>query len=201
MKHFFILFSLMLSALCCQAQITAPVETEEKTEGGVDPKYLRGAIAEIDGHVALIRRAALPVNADTADLWAKLQVWVDRCMNDKRILQHVDIESGEHEIRRSIIQRLTFSRTFISLDQSDMSFLFTARLEADSLTLTMSHITYQYRENDKLQRWTGDNTISDRVALNKRGTKLIWGYKKFRTTTIDLMDEYFTSLCNTLWLK
>lgn len=200
MRHIFLFCCLTLSALCCQAQITAQKPAEEEPSA-VNPKYLAGAVTDIDGHIGLRRAVALPAQADTAVLWQKLQVWMSRCMNDGRILNHIDIDAPDHVLRQSIVQRLTFSRTFLSLDQSDMSYLFSAQMKADSLVLTMTHITYKYRENDKDVRYTAEQQISDRVALNKKGNKLVWGYRKFRTHTIDLMDEFFESLRAALWLE
>lgn len=201
MKKLFLLFVLAASMYVANAQITAPLaSTEIRTEE--DAHYLEPLPLE-DGKVYLLRELQLPAGNNPEDTFAKLQIWMDRCMKDARITRHTDIPSDQpHTIQQQINQTLTFSDKLLALDQTNMEYLLTLSLQGDKIQLKMSHIHYRYNGENrdrKMLRYSAEDHIADAVALNKNRTKLIRGYKKFRIKTIDLIDEFESSLKTAFW--
>ena len=91
---------------------------------------------------------------------------------------------------------LTFSKSFLAHDFAELAYVLAVRYEGGQLIMEMSHINYKYNENNKLNKYTAEEMIVDKYALNKKKTKLIFGFKKFRMKTIDLLDELQISLQN-----
>jgi colicin import membrane protein len=58
-------------------------------------------------------------------------------------------------------------------------------------TITMSNIRYIYDEARKPLHYTAEEWISDKEALNKKGTRLLPLSGKFRRKTIDRKDFLF----------
>jgi colicin import membrane protein len=58
----------------------------------------------------------------------------------------------------------------------------------------MDNISYYYDEERQPQKYTAEEWITDRNALNKKGTKLLPLCGKFRVKTIDAFDEICSSL-------
>ena len=68
----------------------------------------------------------------------------------------------------------------------------------------MKRMSYRYNGDNpdrKMLRRSAEDYIADKVAINKKKTKLIFGYRKFRVKTIDLADEYAESLKLAFWAK
>lgn len=183
-----VLLSITVSA---SAQITAPA-IEQKPE--TDQKYLAGAVAERDGHVYLTRTLTIPAELTQQEVMQKLQGWMDRCMKDERISYHQNLPvASENELMHNVIMELTFSQSFISHDFANLMYLLHLTYTPGQVVMDIDHITYKYREADQENKYTADELISDHYAINKKG-RLVFGYKKFRIKTIDLVDELFTSL-------
>jgi colicin import membrane protein len=57
--------------------------------------------------------------------------------------------------------------------------------------ISMSNIRYIYDEERKPQHYTAEDWISDKEALNKKGTRVLPVSGKFRRKTIDRKDFLF----------
>lgn len=189
-----VLLALMLAIASLQmmeAQITAPaVETRPET----DPKYLRGAVLEHEGRVYLSRTIDVPTELTEQEVLERVDAWLVRCMNDERVEFHNRLpQPAPNMLQQSVIFQLTFSQTFLSHDWTDMNYVLNLTVLPGKVVMDMEHITYKYREGDEVNKYTGYDLISDKLALSKKGT-LVRGYKKFRMKTIDFMDELEVSL-------
>lgn len=201
---FLILFLLALaSATSINAQISAPVE-KTATNDNPEAKYL-APLPEEKGKVYLLREVELPANIQQEEAFKKLNIWLSRCMQDTRIIQHTEIPTDQPQtLQQQAVQLITFTSALLSLDTTEMTYVLTATLQGNKVTLKMSHISYKYNGENrdrKMLRYTAEDHIADGVALNKKHTKLVLGYKKFRIKTIDLMDEYEQSLKNAFWIE
>ena len=191
------LFTILLACATMStsiAQITAPV-IEEKPE--TDIRYMAGAVPEVNGKVVLTRTIEVPAGLTQQEVMNRVDAWLVRCTKDERMHYNQRLpKAADNELQHSYSMELTFSKSFLAHDFAEMAYVLAVRFEGGQLIMEMSHINYKYNENNKLNKYTAEEMIVDKYALNKKKTKLIFGFKKFRTKTIDLLDELQISLQN-----
>ena len=176
------------------AQITAPV-IEEKPE--TDSRYMAGAVPEVNGKVVLTRTVEVPAGLTLQEVMNRVDAWLVRCTKDERMHYNQRLpQTADNELQHSYSMELTFSKSFLAHDFAELAYVLAVRYEGSQLIMEMSHINYKYNENNKLTKYTAEEMIVDKYALNKKKTKLIFGFKKFRMKTIDLLDELQISLQN-----
>ena len=176
------------------AQITAPV-IEEKSE--TDIRYMAGAVPEVNGKVVLTRTVEVPAGLTQQEVMNRVDTWLIRCTKDERMHYNQRLpQRADNELQHSYSMELTFSKSFLAHDFAELAYVLAVRYEGSQLVMEMSHINYKYNENNKLNKYTAEEMIVDKYALNKKKTKLIFGFKKFRMKTIDLLDELQISLQN-----
>ena len=191
------LFTILLACATMStsiAQITAPV-IEEKPE--TDIRYMAGAVPEVNGKVVLTRTIEVPAGLTQQEVMNRVDAWLVRCTKDERMHYNQRLpKAADNELQHSYSMELTFSKSFLAHDFAEMAYVLAVRFEGGQLIMEMSHINYKYNENNKLNKYTAEEMIVDKYALNKKKTKLIFGFKKFRMKTIDLLDELQVSLQN-----
>ena len=191
------LFTILLACATMStsiAQITAPV-IEEKSE--TDIRYMAGAVPEVNGKVVLTRTVEVPAGLTQQEVMNLVDAWLVRCTKDERMHYNQRLpKAADNELQHSYSMELTFSKSFLAHDFAELAYVLAVRYEGGQLIMEMSHINYKYNENNKLNKYTAEEMIVDKYALNKKKTKLIFGFKKFRMKTIDLLDELQVSLQN-----
>ena len=191
------LFTILLACATMStsiAQITAPV-IEEKPE--TDIRYMAGAVPEVNGKVVLTRTVEVPAGLTQQEVMNRVDAWLVRCTKDERMHYNQRLpKAADNELQHSYSMELTFSKSFLAHDFAEFAYVLAVRYEGGQLIMEMSHINYKYNENNKLNKYTAEEMIVDKYALNKKKTKLIFGFKKFRMKTIDLLDELQISLQN-----
>ena len=191
------LFTILLACATMStsiAQITAPV-IEEKSE--TDIRYMAGAVPEVNGKVVLTRTIEVPAGLTQQEVMNRVDAWLVRCTKDERMHYNQRLpKAADNELQHSYSMELTFSKSFLAHDFAELAYVLAVRFEGGQLIMEMSHINYKYNENNKLNKYTAEEMIVDKYALNKKKTKLIFGFKKFRMKTIDLLDELQISLQN-----
>lgn len=198
MKEFaLLLFFIAASLQGVDAQITPQVVSTANNQQP-DAKYFAPLPKDENGKVYLQREVQLSAGTDQEKAFQKLQTWTDRCMLDSRIIKVTDIPSDQPQtIQRQVCQTIVFSSSLLALDKTEMDYLLTISLQGDKIKLTISHIHYRYNGENRdrmMLRYSAEDHIADEVALNKKRTKFVHGYKKFRVSTIDLIDEFESSL-------
>ena len=191
------LFTILLACATMStsiAQITAPV-IEEKSE--TDIRYMAGAVPEVNGKVVLTRTVEVPAGLTQQEVMNRVDAWLVRCTKDERMHYNQRLpKAADNGLQHSYSVELTFSKSFLAHDFAELAYVLAVRYEGGQLVMEMSHINYKYNENNKLNKYTAEEMIVDKYALNKKKTKLIFGFKKFRMKTIDLLDELQVSLQN-----
>ena len=202
-KILFILLTITLCFNTLNAQIDPRTPSKKEVEQHIE-KYL-APLPEEDGKVYLVREMQLPANSNAEEVMKKLNAWFDRCMQDEAIIKHIDVPSDQpNTIQHQVIHTITFKDALLSLDQTEMTYVMTVTLKDNVVKLKMQHISYKYNAENpdhKMLRYTAEDHIADRVALNKKHNKLIKGYRKFRVKTVDLMDSYLDSLKGAFWIQ
>ena len=162
-----------------------------------DWKYIqKGAVPEVDGKVVFTHD--IDVNGKSAQ-----QIYdIVYTTLDSLTAKPEQINSSIALINRkafSIVARyqewLEFSKSFISLDRTKMNYVIIANCSDNKLHLSLERISYAYEENRSTGlKTTAEKWITDKYAVNKKGTKLIPGSAKFRKKTIDRKDQIFKCL-------
>lgn len=179
------------------------VVKEKKKE---DPKYLAGAVPEVDGHVVFTLDKDVPgMSADS--IYNKVYRVMQAVVNESKDKDLVPesriaaVNKTEHSIAARIKEWLVFSSNFISLDRTELSYTLVARASDGHINMTMERINYAYetkRGNNQGLRVKAEEWISDGEALTKNGDKLRKMSGKFRRKTIDRKDNIFGRVCKAL---
>lgn len=204
MKKIFLMLALSMGlTTAMQAQITTTAENQS-TENP-NAKYLAPIPQDEKGLVYLERELTLPEGSKTEETFAKLGDWLDRCMKDERIHASLKLDTTEPNTYSTMVtQEIVFSKSLLALDKAEISYVLNISVKDNKIILQMQQISYRYNGDNadrKMQRLYAENYIADKIALNKRGDKMYRNYRKFRTNTIDLIDEYADSLKMAFWIK
>jgi hypothetical protein len=94
---------------------------------------------------------------------------------------------------------MVFSKKFLSLDQTRLRYQINVTTGQGKVNITVTQISYLYGEEWEENKPTGkggeiyraEEWITDEVALNKKGNKVLPLSGKFRRKTIDRVEEIF----------
>ena len=99
------------------------------------------------------------------------------------------VSKSERKIVCNFAEWLVFSSTVLSLDRTEMDYTLSCECYDNKVVVTIFRIKYVYEENRHGgQRFTAEEWITDKYALNKKKTKLAKFSGKFRRCTVDRMD-------------
>ena len=180
---------LTIAALLVTALSFAKVADE------LNPKYGKGAVPQDEnGTVYFTRTADIPQGISEDQCYAILLNWAKgrfaqpyaqsgRILNEdadaKRFIFHVD-------------QKIVFKSSAFSLDESRITYNFSATIKDGKYTLKMTDIKYRYEEGrEGSKTFPAEDWITDKEAYNKKGSKFLKSTGKFRVKTIDLKDILF----------
>ena len=166
-------------------------------------KYLEGAVTTKDGKVTFSTEMKVPSmtqeQAYNALLdWANKRFQPDGKMNARVLYQNPE----EGSIAIGGEEYIVFSSSALSLDRTRIYYHLKLFCEDGKCAIDMTRIRYWYDEaRDGGEKYDAEGWITDESALNKSKTKLIPITGKFRRKTIDLKDELFKEIQNTLGNK
>lgn len=169
-----------------------------------EPKYLAGAVTlDNDSKVTFKTEIQAPSLTkeqlyDTMLKWATDRFKPEGKFNARVLYTNEDqgtIAAGGEEY-------LVFSSSALSLDRTRIYYQLFITCEQGKCDIEMTRIRYWYDEaRDGGEKYTAEEWIVDDMALNKSKTKLAPICGKFRRETIDLKDQLFKSIQNTLGNK
>lgn len=182
-----------------QDTVTETVKKKEKTK--TDPKYLRGAVPEVDGKVQWELNVDVP--GKTAQ---EIYDIMYKCLNDLTKSEGqlegsciTLVNKQENTIVASVREWLTFTSNFMSLDRAKFHYTLIANCSDGHMKMTMERISYRYNETkNEPTIYTAEEMITDDKAVNKKNTKLYPGSSRFRRKTIDRKDMLFDTIRNIL---
>lgn len=165
--------------------------------GQDDPKYLKGAVPEIDGKVVFSTQLAVD-GSKQAEIYETMKKWCEELTNRPEVIdRHTRLAYSNEEKGELIVngeEWLVFSSSALSLDRSRMYYTLRLNCKDNMCSLELMRLRYWYDENrDGGIRYTAEEILTDQNALNKDQTKLVKVIGKFRRKTIDFKDELFTS--------
>lgn len=157
--------------------------------------YLIGAVPEVNGKIVFHKTINVKNKISKDDLFNLMNIWAEKNYgaesgnpNNKVLLankQDMDIAcAGE--------KNLVFKRNAFVLDQAQMAYQLILNIDNDKCDVTLRNLKYMY--SDSKNPIVGEELISDKVALNKEGTKLNRYYDKFRKQSLDSISKIFKSI-------
>ena len=199
MKQLFLtLLILVPMTLWAQDNTWERPEVDEQAEAAKakenpNAKYLRGAVPEVDGKVVFSKHIEAPGKSAT-QIYNILHQYLEKMIKEKNQLENsklVTEDTKKHELVAGFEEWLVFKKGALVLDQTRFYYAIKAECKDGSVDVTMSHIRYLYEEQRKAQRFTAEEWITDKEAVNKKNTKLYPGSGQFRRKTIDRKDFLF----------
>ncbi len=213
MNRYTIIIALFLAATSVKAQEVWEKPTDEvskqeakekntpaekkKTANLKDAKYLAGAVTEKDGKVVWTTDIEIPGKSTQSIYDATLKA-MQKLTKGENQLEGSSVSlvnKQEHIIVAAPKEWLTFTNKFLSLDRAEMNYVLIATCSDGKLHISMERIKYLYEENGKnKEKILAEDAITDKNALNKKKTRLVPGWARFRRKTIDRKDEIFKFL-------
>lgn len=173
-------------------------DQEKKLTVSKDSAYLAGAVIEMNGKVNWTLDIDLPglTSQQIYDKVLNLMTEITKSENQLADSKVALVNKKEHVIVTTVREWLIFKNQFLSLDRTKFFYTLIARCSDGKLSVSMERLSYLYDENNGKgeQKMLAEDVITDRNALNKKQTKLIPGWAKFRRKTIDRKNELFNEI-------
>lgn len=179
---------IVLLGLCC-----LPLAAKAQTD---DSKYLAGAVPEVNGKVVFSKEFNIP-GMKQQEVFERSLGWMQQRLaqnqnNSRVVLQ----EAGKGQVVGVSDEWMVFASTALSLDRTRILYQLFVTCADEHCRLEVSKVNYIYREGK--ERYSAEEWIVDKYALNKDHTKLIRGLAKWRRHTVDLVDGLCLSLADAL---
>ena len=172
-----------------------------------DPKYLLGAVPEVDGIVTFQKNFTVTEKNeqqiyDIMLAYVKNSIIAGGIPNQQpEYTRIISEDRGSGTIVARVEEYMTFSHVFLNLDRTRFRYLLSASVKGQKVSLVLTQISYYYNEDMggkngetiKAEEW-----ITDKVAVNKTGSKLLPRSGKFRRMTVDRVEAIFDGFMDAL---
>lgn len=166
-----------------------------------ESKYLAGAVPEENGKVVFTTKIEAP-SLSKEEIYDRMLIWADGYFSkDNNRVVYSDKSKGDIAVVGE--QELVFQNTILSLDRALMDYRLTLECENGECSVKVAGIRYEYNVSYQREpeKYVAEKWISDKYALNKSKTKLNRGNGKFRTKTVDFIDELFAAASQALGVR
>ena len=176
-------FLLVLLCVCLPATVFAD-STKDKDD---DSKYLAGAVPEVDGKVVFTKEFSIP-GMSQEEIFKRMQNWMEaRLKKNENNSRVVYTNPEEGQIVGTGEEWIVFSSSALSLDRTKILYQLSVVCAPEKCTMEVEKIRYNYREGK--EKYTAEEWIVDKYALNKAKTKLVRGLAKWRRNTVNFVDD------------
>ena len=157
-----------------------------------DQKYLLGAVPVVDGKVVFSKTIEAP-GKSASQIYGILKQYMEKMTKESNQIhsQILVADDSKHELGGSYEEWLGFKKTLLQLDRTRFLYVLEANCSDGKADVTLSRIRYLYDENRNPEHLKAEDWITDKEAVNKKGTKLLPISGKFRRKTIDRKDFLF----------
>lgn len=180
---------LFVALLCLPLFLTAGKKTKD------DSKYLLGAVPEVEGVVTFQKNFSVTDKSEQ-QIYNILLAYITDSIAGKSIqgpsTRIISKENGSIVAR--VEEYMTFHKVFLNLDRTRFRYLLSANVNGQKVSLTITQISYYYNEDQEGNNgvfYKAEEWITDKAAVNKKGTKLYPRSGKFRRFTIDRVHNIF----------
>ncbi len=175
---------LLVLFLFCLSSVLQAQEDENENN------YLIGAVPEKDGRVIFSKEFNLP-GMSNDQIFDKVQNWMEKRLKKNNNVSRIAYSDKEKGSIAGLSQEyIVFKSGALSLDQTLIKYQITATCLQGKCLVNIERISYIYQNDEK---FPAEEWITDKYALNKNKTKLMRGYAKFRTKTVDLVNALFAN--------
>lgn len=162
-----------------------------------DKEYLKkGAVPEVNGNIIFTLDINTP-GKSAQEIYDKVYTYLDNLsQEDNQINSGIAIfNKKEHTVAAKYSEWLEFTKKYLILDRTEFNYTIIATCTDGHLKMTLERISYNYEEGRETGfKTSAENLISDKYAINKKGTRLIPGSAKFRRKTIDRKNQIFNAV-------
>ena len=194
------MFMLMPMLATAQDNTWERIEQEPVEKENPDAKYLqKGIVPVVDGRVCFETNIKAP-GKSAEQIYRILLKQLEKMVQEPNQIENslVDVkDSVKHELGAVFHEWLVFKNTTLSLDRTQLNFQLIVKCSDEQADVKIAHISYNYDIDRKPVRYTAEEWITDKYAVNKKHTKLYPLSAKFRRKTIDRKDFIFNKF-NTL---
>ena len=160
-----------------------------------DSKYLAGAVPESDGRVMFTHTVSVPGKDDAQIYNLLIKTLQGMAKSEGQIKSEVAIvNETTREIGATFEEWMTFKATALVLDRTRFYYTVHVKCENGKANIAVTRLYYLYEEERTPLRYTAEEWITDKKALNKKQTKLLPISAKFRRKTVDRMEELFNQI-------
>lgn len=165
----------------------------------IDPRYDAGKVPVENGKVVFTKNIQV-TGASQDDIFNRILQWANERFIAKDDLQSRVLFSDKAEGQIACLgqQYLVFTDKALALDRATVNYQLIITCHPGQCNLKISTIRYLYNIGDKQDIIPAEEQITDEYCFNKKKDKLIKATGKFRTHTIDMVNEIFDSASETL---
>ncbi len=179
----------LLIAIICLLPFVASANEQEK--------YMKGTVPEVDGVVVFT------TTVDVQSLTKEQAIQRAADYIQKKLMEpaiHQDytrmLSDGKADgvVVARVEEYMVFRNVFLNLDRTRFRYMITAEYKNGQMELKLTQISYYYNEDqegDHGINYKAEEWITDKLAINKKGTKLYPRSGKFRRKTIDRVEAIF----------
>ena len=152
-------------------------------KGPVSAKYLKGGVPEENGVIVFRKSFSIP-NMQEEQIRKTLYNYISNAL----------VAPAIHEYRTRIMSDGKEDGIIVAKIEEYFIYQIQAQAEGNRVKLSISQISYYYNEDGEGKNgvyYKGEEWISDKEAINKKGTKLYPRSGKFRIKTIDRVENIF----------
>ncbi|MDU1889112.1 MAG: DUF4468 domain-containing protein [Dysgonomonas sp.] len=159
-----------------------------------DKAYLAGAVPEVDGKVIFSKTISVNSQISQDALFDLMNQWAENNYNNPANPGSKVLLSNKNDLDIACLgeKYLVFKKNAFVLDRAEMTYQLILNIEGNKCNATVRNLKYTYSEEKNTIQ--AEDLISDKVALNKEGTKLNRYYDKFRRHTVDSINNIFKSI-------
>lgn len=193
-KLLIVIFMLMPMLATAQDNTWERIEQEPVEKENPDAKYLvKGVVPEVNGKVCFETNIKAP-GKSAEEIYRILLQQMEKMVKEPNQIANSIVavkDSVNHELGAVFHEWLVFKSVALSLDRTQMNFQLLVSCKDGEANVRMTRITYDYDTARKPQHYSAEEWITDKYAVNKKGTKLYPISGKFRRKTIDRKDFIF----------
>ncbi len=195
MKQLFLALLLTLP-LTVVAQDNSWEQTDETKpyKENANPKYLAGAVPEVDGKVIFSKTIKAP-GKSKKQIYEALSGYFNKMTQESNQLEQSRITLTDtvnfEQLVGTYQEWLVFKNKPLVLDRTRLFYNLIASIKDGEATIEMTRIYYIYDEEREATTYKAEEWINDRYGLNKKKTKTARVSGKFRRKTIDRKDYLF----------
>ena len=200
MKRLIIAMAMCLP-MAAVAQDNSWEQNTTAVKANVNPKYLAGAVPEVDGKVVFETTIEAPGKTKKQIYDLLLEDMTRLTKEDNQFEQStiVQLENNDYsQIVGSYQEWLVFKNKPLVLDRTRLFYHLIAEIKDGEATIKMTRIHYLYDEEREPTPYKAEEWINDKYGLTKKMTQTSRVSGKFRIKTIDRKDYLFNRLTKVL---